>query len=199
MNSLAIAIVHPAYEHLKRLGRMLHLVAGLLIVLNAIHGWQQPHPNQLYNWCQLIIGADILIMVFTSRNLTQELPKINLVFRLIECVIFLGASAILALEGNWIMGIVLLVVSVAYAYLLYCERQAARVEMVAFHHTGVGISGIPRSRFFLWSHINQVDARYDSIVITTSTGKVFHFDLRRNLQFDELDQIHEFCRHYLGK
>lgn len=199
MNSLAIAIVHPAYEQLKRLGRFLHFIAGLLIVLNAIHLWQQPHPNQLYVWCQVIIGADILVMVFTSRNLSQELPKINMVFRLIECMIFLGAAAILLVEQNWIMSLTLLGVSGAYGYLLYCERKATTVEMVAFHHIGITISGIPSSRFFLWSHINQVEARYDSIVIETAAGKTFHFDLRRNLQFDELDQIHEFCRHYLGK
>ncbi|HEY4148051.1 MAG TPA: hypothetical protein VGM41_03945 [Chitinophagaceae bacterium] len=198
MNSLAIAIVHPAYEHLKRLGRFLHFIAGLLIVLNAIHLSQQPHPNQLYFWCQLIIGADILIMVIISRNLSQELPKINMVFRFIECLIFLGASLAVLLEKNWFLGAMLLVISGAYGYLLYCERKVAHVEMVAFHHIGITISGIPSSRFFLWSNINQVEARYDSIIIETSRGKTFHFNLRRNLQFDELDQIHEFCRHYLG-
>jgi len=197
MNSLAIAIVHPAYEQLKRLGRFLHFIAGLLILLNAVHLWQQPHPNQLYVWCQVIIGADILIMVFTSRNLSQELPKINLVFRFIECLLFLGAAAILLVEQNWVMSLTLLIVSAAYGYLAYCEHKASQVEMVAFHHIGITISGIPSSRFFLWSHINQVEARYDSVIIHTSTGKTFHFDLRRNLQFDELDQIHEFCRHYL--
>jgi len=199
MNSLAIAIVHPAYEHLKRLGRFLHLIAGILILLNGLHLLQQPHPNYLYFWCQVIIGADIIIMVFTSRNLSQELPKINMVFRFIECVIFMGAAAILLVEGDWAMGCILLVISGAYGYLLYCERKATAVEMVAFHHTGVTISGIPSSRFFIWSNINAVEARYDSIVIRTSLGKTFHFNLRRNLQFDELDQIHEFCRHYLGK
>jgi len=197
MNSLAIAIVHPAYEQLKRLGRFLHFIAGLLILLNAIHLWQQPHPNQLYVWCQVIISADILIMVLTSRNLSQELPKINMVFRLIECILFLGAAAILTVERNWIMSSTLLAVSGAYGYLLYCERKASAVEMVAFHHTGIAISGIPSSRFFLWSNINHVEARYDSIIIETSLGKTFHFNLRQNLQFDELDQIHEFCRHYL--
>src|ERR1700730_14622763 len=158
MNSLAIPIVHPAYEHLKRLGRFLHFVAGVLILINAIHLWQQPHPNYLYFWCQVIIGADILIMVFTSRNLSQELPKINMVFRFIECVIFLGAALAILLEKNWVLGSMLLVISGAYGYLLYCERKATKVEMVAFHHTGVTISGIPSSRFFLWSNINQVEA-----------------------------------------
>jgi hypothetical protein len=197
MNALAIPIIHPAYENLKRIGRFLHFVAGLIIILNAIHELQQPKINHLYFWCQLIIGADILVMVFTSRNLAIELPKINMTFRLIESIIFLGAASILLLESNWIMGTVLIIISAAYAYILYCEKKITQSEIVAFHHIGITISGIPTSRFFLWSNINNIEARYDSIIITTSHGKTFHFNFRQNLQFEELDQIHEFCRHYL--
>ncbi len=196
MNALAIPIVHPAFENLKRIGRFLHFIAGLLIILNAIHELQQPKINHLYFWCQLIIGADIMIMVFTSRNLAMELPKINMVFRFIECVIFLGA-AFLLLENNWIMSAVLVMISGAYGYLAYCEQKITRAEMVAFHHIGITISGIPSSRFFLWSNINDIDVHYDNITITTSDGKQLRFDFRQNLQFEELDQIHEFCRHYL--
>jgi len=197
MNALAIPIVHPAYENLKRIGRFLHFVAGLIIILNAIHELQQPKINHLYFWCQLIIGADILIMVFTSRNLAIELPKINMTFRFIECIIFLAAASILLLESNWITGTVLIIISGAYGYILYCEKKITRSEIVAFHHIGITISGIPNSRFFLWSNINSIEARYDSISIVTSQGKTYQFDFRQNLQFEELDQIHEFCRHYL--
>jgi hypothetical protein len=197
MNALAIPIVHPAYENLKRLGRFLHFVAGILIVLNATTELRQPQMNQLYFWCQLIIGLDILVMVFTSRNLVQELPKVNMVFRFIECIIFLGAAGILLLQSNWIMGAVLVLIGGAYGYLLYCERKVMATEIVAFHHIGITISGIPNSSFFLWSNINHVDARYDCISIETSNSGILRFDLRRNLQFEELDQIHEFCKHYL--
>jgi hypothetical protein len=197
MNALAINIIHPAYENLKRTGRLLHLFAGLLIILNAIHELQQPKLNHLYFWCQLFIGADILIMAFTSRNLSQDLPRVNMIFRFIECIIFLGAATILLSEANWIMGAVLILISAAYAYLLFCERRLNTAEMVAFHHIGITISGIPGSQFFLWSRINKVEAHYDSIIIETSQNKTYRFNLRQNLQFDELDQIHEFCRHYL--
>ena len=197
MNALAIPIVHPAYENLKRIGRFLHFVAGLIIILNAIHELQQPKINHLYFWCQLIIGADILIMVFTSRNLAIELPKINMTFRFIECIIFLAAASILLLESYWITGTVLIIISCAYGYILYCEKKITQSEIVAFHHIGITISGIPNSRFFLWSHINSIEARYDSISIVTSQGKTYQFDFRQNLQFEELDQIHEFCRYYL--
>ncbi|MEP6747066.1 MAG: hypothetical protein ABJB86_05040 [Bacteroidota bacterium] len=197
MNALAITIVHPAYENLKRMGRFLHLVAGILILANAIHQLQQPKLNYLYFWCQLIIGIDILIVVFTNRNLVQELPRMNIVFRFIECVIFLGAAAILLTETNWIMGVVLILVGAAYAYLLYCEQKISTAEMVKFNHIGITISGIPQSEFFLWTRINNIDIRYDRISILTSDNKKIDFLLRQNLQFEELDQIHEFCRHYL--
>jgi hypothetical protein len=197
MNALAITIVHPAYENLKRMGRFLHLVAGILILINAIHQLQQPKLNHLYFWCQLIIGIDILIVVFTNRNLVQELPRMNAIFRFIECVIFLGAAAILLTETNWIMGTVLILTGGAYAYLLYCEQKISTAEMVKFNHIGITISGIPQSEFFLWTRINNIDIRYDSISILTSDNKKIDFLLRQNLQFEELDQIHEFCRHYL--
>ena len=48
------------------------------------------------------------------------------------------------------------------------------------------------------SQISSIEATYSSITIHTSLDKSYHFDLQRNLQFEELDQIHEFCRHYLG-
>jgi hypothetical protein len=197
MNALAISIVHPAYENLKRMGRFLHFIAGMLILANAIHQLQQPKFNYLYFWCQLIIGIDILIVVFTNRNLVQELPRMNAVFRFIECIIFLGAAALLLTEANWIMGAVLILVGSAYAYLLFCEQKMSAAEMVKFNHIGITISGIPQSEFFLWSRINDIDIRYDSITIQTSEPKKLHFPLRQNLQFEELDQIHEFCRHYL--
>lgn len=197
MNAMAITIIHPAYENLKRMGRFFHVIAALVIFANAIHQLQQPILNHLYFWCQLIVGIDIVIVVFANRNLVQELPRINSIFRFIECLIFFGAAAILLTEKNWIMGSVLVLVAAAYGYLLYCEQKITLAEMVKFNHIGITVAGLPESEFFLWSRINDIDIRYDSISILTSDNKKLHFALRQNLQFEELDQIHEFCRHYL--
>jgi hypothetical protein len=68
---------------------------------------------------------------------------------------------------------------------------------VALHHTGITIPALPESRFFIWSNISHIEAHYDHIIIDTSLDKSYRFNLRKNLQFEELDQIHEFCRHYL--
>ncbi|HTL10675.1 MAG TPA: hypothetical protein VL307_20515 [Chitinophagaceae bacterium] len=197
MNGLAISIVHPAFENLKRMGRFFHFIAGLLVLVNAIHQLQQPVLNHLYFWCQLFVGLDILVVVFTNRQLAVELPTMNMVFRFIECIIFLGAAALLFTEANYIMATVLLLVSAAYGWLLYCEKTIGDEELVKFNHIGITISGLPSSEFFIWSRINHIDVRYDEITINTSDNRKYQFPLRQNLQFEELDQIHEFCRHYL--
>ena len=96
------------------------------------------------------------------------------------------------------MGSFHLLLGIAYVYLFYCERTANREERVGIHHTGISIPAFPESKFFLWAQISSLEATYSTITIHTSLGKSYHFELQRNLQFEELDQIHEFCRHYLG-
>lgn len=199
MNSITIPVFHPAFEKLKRSGRLLHLTAAIVIVSHAISHINQPNFNQLYFWCQLILAIDICLVVFLGRNILAALPKVNLFFRFVEFLFFLLVGTLLLIKGNWVTGIFHAGISVFYIYLFYCERKINTEERLSLHHTGVTVPALPESKFLLWSHINKLHAQYDRIDIETSDNKQISFQFRRNLQFEELDQIHEFCRHYLGE
>jgi hypothetical protein len=198
MNSISFTIVHPAFQNLKRSGRLLHLTAGGLILAHAISHLNQPDSSVIYFWCQFLVALDIFILVFAGRHLLATVPKLNLFFRFIEFVFFLGIALLLFFERKWTMGSLHLGLSIIYIYLFYCEKNMTTGEYVAIHHTGITIPALPESKFYKWSNITSIDAHYDSITIETSLDKTYHFHLRENLQFEELDQIHEFCRHYLG-
>lgn len=198
MNAVSVTIVHPAFENVKRVGRLLHLLAGLAILVNAFSLYRNPTINPIYFWCQLIVAIDIILLVFLTRNLVEELPKINGAFRVTEALTFLAGAIIFFSEERYLMSVSLLLVSIAFAYLLYCEQQVNQPEILSMHHTGISLPGIPSGQFFIWSKINDIEARYDSIQIHTA-DKSWQFPLRKNIGFEELDQIHEFCRHYLGK
>jgi hypothetical protein len=199
MNSLALPVVHPAFQKLKRSGRLLHLAAGALILVHAISHIREPHSNPLYLGCLFLIAVDIFILVFASKNLVVEMPRVNLFFRLVEIVFFLGIGITMYVSARWITGSIHLVLGIAYIYLFYCEKRLHKEEFVAIFHSGVSVPALPESKFFIWTNIEHIDARYDSITIDTSLNRSYTFDLRQNLAFEELDQIHEFCRHYLGK
>lgn len=166
--------------------------------MHAISHFNQPQSSPIYLGCLLLMALDIFILVLAGKNILTDMPKVNLFFRLVEILFFLGIGITLLVEKQWAMGILHLALSVVYSYLFYCEKKLNSEEYVAIHHTGISVPSLPESKFFLWSHINGVDARYDCIIINTSSNKSYEFDLRENLAFEELDQIHEFCRHYLG-
>ena len=198
MDSISVPVVHPTFEKLKHSSRWLHATAALFILTHALsHVHRQEMPT-IYFWCQLLISVDIFILVLAGRELLL-LPRVNLFFRLVEIIFFLGIGLIMLLAGNWTTAVIHLALSIGYSYLFYCERSLRRKEQLSLHHIGVTIPGLPESRFLLWSHINDIETNYDSIHITTSDSQNLSFDLQKNLTFSQLEQIHEFCRHYLGK
>jgi hypothetical protein len=199
MDALSLPIVHPVFERLKRSGRWLHFAAALLILGHAFSHLRQPELGPAYFWCQLIIAADIFILVFAGRQVLVQLPGVNLFFRLVEILFFLGIAIMMLLTGKWMTSIAHFLFSLGYAFLLYCERKVRSGERLHLLHVGVSIPGIPGNIFLSWSQVNRIESSYDSIHIETSFNKNFDFDLRQNLSFGQLDQIHEFCRHYLGQ
>jgi hypothetical protein len=198
MDTISLPVVHPAFERLKRSGGWLHIVAALLILTHAISHFRSEESPTLYFWCQLLISLDIFILVLAGGDVLRQLPRVNLFFRVVEIIFFLGIGTLMLIEGNRWTGIVHISLSIAYSYLFYCERGFRSEEQLSFHHTGVTIPRLPESQFLLWTDINEVETFYDSIHISTSSEKKLRFDLRKNLEFAELEQIHDFCRHYLG-
>jgi hypothetical protein len=199
MDSISLPVVAPAFERLKRSGTWLHLTAGVLILTHAISHFRGEESHTLYFWCQLIISLDIFLLVLAGKDILRQLPGVNLFFRLVEVIFFLGIGTLMLLQGHLVIAIIHLSLSVGYAYLFYCEKRFRSEELLSFHHTGITIPGLPESRFLLWSHVNEVETFYDSIHISTSQKENLIFDLRTNLEFGQLEHIHRFCRFYLGK
>ena len=199
MDSISLPVVAPAFERLKRSGTWFHLTAGTLILTHAISHFRSEESHTLYFWCQLIISLDIFLLVLAGKDILRQFPTVNLFFRLVEVIFFLGIGTLMLLQGHLIAGIIHLSLSIGYSYLFYCEKRFRSEELLSFHHTGITVPGLPESRFLLWSHVNGIETFYDSIHISTSQKENLVFDLRSNLESGQLEHIHQFCRFYLGK
>ena len=199
MDSISLPVVAPAFERLKRSSTWIHLAAAVLILTHAVSHFRGEESHTLYFWCQLIISLDIFLLVLAGKDILRQLPKVNLFFRLVEIIFFLGIGTMMLLQGHLAIAVIHLSLSIGYTYLFYCEKRFRSEELLSFHHTGITIPGLPESRFLHWTHINEVETFYDSIHISTSQKENLIFDLRTNLEFGQLEHIHQFCRFYLGK
>jgi hypothetical protein len=198
MDSISLPVIAPRLDRLKRSGTWLHLLAGALILAHAVSHFRGETTHTLYFWCLLLISLDIFVLVIFGRGMLTQLPRLNLFFRSIEIVFFTGIGILTLLEGHMASGVFHLLLGIAYGYLLYCERSFRSEVILSIHHTGITIPDLPESRFLYWTHINHVNATYDSIDITTADRKPLRFRLRSNLSFDQMEHIQAFCRFYLG-
>jgi hypothetical protein len=193
----SLQIVHPAFELLKRSARILHFIAASVILIDALHLLIAHDGNKVICFTQMIIAADIFILVFLGGVLLVEAPRLNLIFRLCEALTLFGISVTLYLDGHTWYSLIHFIASGAYLFLFYREWRVMRSEAVDITATGITIPNFIKDAEIGWHEIKAIIPRYHSILIETLRNKKIEFNLRENLKIDELGQIDEFCRKHL--
>ena len=193
----SIPVVHPAFELLKRSARILHFLAASVIVINAVHLLQAHNATRVLCYTQMIIAADIFLLVFFGGVLLIEAPRLNLIFRLIESLTLLGIAITLMNDGhNW-YGFMHVIIAAGYLFLFRREWRVIRSEAVDIRPTGITVPNFVKDAEIGWHEIKTIIPKYHSIIIETLRHKKIEFSLRQNLKIDELEQIDEFCRKHL--
>lgn len=191
---LSLSIVHPAYNHLKKISPLLHFFAGLVFLAA---GWYEfKMENRVTSFCEIVIGLDVITLAF-MKNFAESSSRLNASFRLIETIVFGGLSILALLDHAWLNMFFSLAACGMYYYVFYCEKKVIQKEKVAVHHLGVTISNFPSDKDIDWEQIADIEALPHSITIKTHKNKIYRFEFQKAIAFDELEQIHDFCRKYL--
>ncbi len=193
-----LSVIHPAFELLKRSARILHFIAASVILINAIHVLQAHGGSKVLCYTQMIIAADIYLLVFFGGIVLIEAPRLNLIFRLIEALALFGIALTLMKEGhNW-FGVLHGVASAGYLFLFYREWRVIRSEAVDIKPTGISFPNFVKDAEIGWHEIKNIIPKYHSIIIETLCNQKIEFNLRQNLKIDELQQIDDFCKKHLS-
>ncbi len=193
----SIPVVHPAFELLKRSARVLHFIAASVILINALHVLQAHDGSKLVCYTQMVIAADIFLLVFFGGVLLIEAPRLNLIFRLMEALTLVGIGMTLIDDGHHWFGAMHLLAAAGYFFLFKRERRVLQSEAVDITSTGITVPDFVKDAEISWTEIKTIVPRYHSIIIETLRHKKMEFNLRRNLKIDELEQIDDFCRKHL--
>ena len=191
---LSVSIIHPQSINLKRISPFLHFVAGLVFMCGAYYEFVAD--NRITAFCEFIIGADVMAIAFMKR-FAEESTKLNAWFRFIEVLVFTGIGILILLNESYILSGLCFVTAGMYAYVFFCERKLILKEKVEVHHLGVTISSFPKDKYLDWEQIEDINAVPHSITIISKKKKTYHFNFEKGIALSELEQIHEFCSHYL--
>ncbi len=193
----SLPVIHPAFELLKRSARILHFIAASVILINAIHILQVHNGSKVLFFTQLIIAADIFLLVFFGGVVLVEAPRLNLIFRLIESLALFGIAITLFDDGHHWSGVLHGIASAGYLFLFYREWRVIRSEAVDIRSTGISFPNFVKDAEIGWNEIKRIIPRYHSIFIETFRNQQIEFSLRQNLKIEELEQIDDFCRKHL--
>jgi hypothetical protein len=194
----SIPVVHPSFELLKRSARVLHFIAASVIAVNAWHELQEQDSSRMLAITQLIIAADIYLLIFLGGNVLEALPRINLIFRLIESLALMGIGFMLISDGYPLLSTVHFLLAGGYFFLFYREWRVVKSEAVDISQTGISLPNFIRDAEISWTDVKAIMPHYRSIVIETFRRKKIEFTLRENLNMEELQQIDEFCQKHLS-
>lgn len=195
----SLPVIHPSFELLKRSAKILHFIAASAILVTALHQWQVHNANGVLCVTQMIIGVDILLLVFFTGQVLTEAPKLNLVFRFIESVALLGIAYMLFSDGHLFLGLMNLFAAAGYFFLLHREARVIRSEIVNIKPTGITMPDLVKDVELGWNEIKTIIPHYHSIIIETFRDKKVEFNFRNNLKIDELQQLDDFCKQHLTK
>lgn len=199
MSPIAVSVIHPDFQQVKKAGRPLHLLAAILIIANAFLYVQLPDANRFYFWAQLLIAADILILIVAGKDLVSDSPKFNLFFRLAEVIVFSTFCVLLLLRQDWIAGLIQALIAGAFTYLLYNEKKAIDKERISIQHLGVNIPGIPNDLFIPWVEITDVKITQNEIVLNTRSGRTYRYELNCKLCTEDFEIIDQYKGFYLDR
>lgn len=193
----SLPVIHPAFELLKRSARILHFIAASLILFNGLEELRANDINKILCYTQLVIAADIFVLVFFGGAILMEAPRLNLLFRLMEGFTLMGMSLLLISNDHSAYGYLQLLISAGFFFLFYRERRVIRSEAVDIKPTGITLPNFVKDAEISWNEIKMIIPRYHSIIIETFRNKRIQFQLRNNLKIEELEQIDEFCQKHI--
>lgn len=195
--SYSLPVIHPSFELLKRSAKILHFLAAAAILANALHQFRVHDGAMALCITQAIIALDIFILVFFTGDTLMQVPKLNIIFRLIETLMLLGIAIILFSDGHILFGLVHLAASFGYYFLLHREVRVIKAESIRIQSTGVILPDLLKDAEIGWNEIKTIIPKYHSILIETFRNKKLELNFRQNLKIDELEQLNDFCRQHM--
>jgi hypothetical protein len=193
-SSYKIPIIFEPFNKQKTAARLLHLLAGFLMIANAWGDFKQPTPNILFVVVQIAGAILVLLYAFPGSKLFRKTASVNSLFRLVEAAILLYAAWYFYGMNLGLMSLLQVIGSTGLLFLFFTERKIFAECFVVVDEKGIHTPTNFGSRLIDWKNIDNMLIRNDFVSINTKQNEFIQYPAGVVLSELQMDEINEFCR-----
>jgi hypothetical protein len=194
MAAYKIPIFFEPFERQKKAARLLHLLAGFLMIANAWGDYKQPTPDLLFVVIQVAGALLAVLFAFFGKRLFPNRGMTNSLFRLMEALVFFYAARYFFSELNLtLMGTLQLIAAIGLLLLFFNERKIFADCFVQINDKGITLPSNLKDRLIAWNDVENMRIRNDFISINTKQNQFIQFETGVVLSELQMDEMNAWC------
>jgi len=176
MKQYKLRILHPNTLTRLRLQPVMHMLIGILFLLNGIGIYKTPVPNWSMAVFFLILGfASIAFPFFMKRF--SNIQAANSLTRMIQAFTCFTGCLYFLENKEPLIGLLLLLTGVASAYIGYAEYKIFQPAFARIDTMGITLPTTFSERLIGWNQLNNVVLRDDLLTLDFKNNKVMQLEV----------------------
>ena len=195
MTTYRIAIFFEPFAKQKKAARLLHLLAGFLMIANAWGNFKQPTPNLIFVVTQIAGAILTIVFAFSGKKGFSVSKNTNAFFRIVETAILLYAAWYFFNTMNLhLMGMLQLLGAIGLLLLFFTEQKLFTPSFLLINENGITTPGNFKDRIIPWAAIENMLVKNDFVSINTKQNHFLQYETGEILSKLQIDEMNAFCR-----
>lgn len=194
MNSHSILIQFPPFEKQRKAAKLLHLLAGFLLIINAYAHYKQQSISITFLVLQMAAAFLVLVFAASGKEFFNQTKTNHRFFRLLEAAMFIYAS-VFFYESNLVFPSLLQTITgLGILILSFAEKNIFEPTQIRISENGIELPYNFNKNIIAWSRINNIIIKSDFISIDTKSNQFLQYEISEVMTDEKIDGINAFCR-----
>jgi hypothetical protein len=176
MKQYKLRILHPNTITRLRLQPVMHMLIGLLFLLNGIGIYKTPVPNWSMAVFFFVLGFASIVFPFIMKRFSN-IQAANSLTRMIQAFTCFTGCLFFLENKEPLIGLLLLLTGAASAYIGYAEYKIFQPAFARIDTTGITLPTTFSERLIGWNQLNNVILRDDLLTIDFKSNKVLQLEV----------------------
>ena len=199
MPTYKVPIFFEPFEKQKKAARLLHLLAGFLMMANAWGDYKQPTPDLLFVVVQVAGAILSVLFALAGKRLFSNSAAMNGIFRLAEAAVLFYAGWYSFGMNLSFMGTLQIIGGLGLLLLFFTERKIFSASYVRIEEKGIYTPNNMSNRLIEWKDVDNMLIKNDFVSINTKQNQFIQYETGVVLSELQMDEINAFCREKFAK